>query len=92
MTDTYGAKHKHLMLCATRKFKLFNSLYHSVYLVFATRSFYIANMFAVRYLWTTYVTKHRGQVTTGRRACKQNRSSRQSRYVVTAKSHRHCSK
>ena len=42
-----------------RKFKLFNSLYHSVYLVFATRSFSIANMFAVRYLWTTYVTKNR---------------------------------
>ena len=42
-----------------RKFKLFNSLYHSVYLVFETRSFSIANMFAVRYLWTTYVTKNR---------------------------------
>ena len=42
-----------------RKFKLFNSLYHSVYLVFSTRLFSITDMFAVRYLWTTYVTKHR---------------------------------
>ena len=41
-----------------RKFKLFNILYHSVYLVFSTRLFSIANMFAVRQLWTKYVTKH----------------------------------
>ena len=42
-----------------RKFKLFNSLYHSVYVVFSTRLFPIANMLAMRYLWTTHVTKHR---------------------------------
>ena len=29
------------------KFKLFNSLYHSVYLVFSMRLFSIADMFAV---------------------------------------------
>ena len=44
-----------------RKFKLFNSLYHSVYLVFSTRLFSIANMFAVRYLWKMYVTEHRNK-------------------------------
>ena len=40
-----------------RKFKLFNSLYHSVYLVFQ-HVCSIVNMFAVRYLWKTTVTKH----------------------------------
>ena len=44
-----------------RKFKLFNILYHSVYLIFSTRLLSIANMFAVCYLWTTYVTRHRGK-------------------------------
>ena len=33
------------------KFKLFNSLFHSVYLVFSIRLFSIANLFVVRYLW-----------------------------------------
>ena len=34
------------------KFKLFNSLFHSVYLVFSNFFFYcIADLFAVRYLW-----------------------------------------
>ena len=34
------------------KFKLFNSLFHSVYLVFSNLFFYcIADLFAVRYLW-----------------------------------------
>ena len=38
------------------KFKLFNSLFHSVYLVFPVSLFSIADLFAVRYLWS-YVTK-----------------------------------
>ena len=33
------------------KFKLFKSLFHSVYLVFLKRLFSIADLFAVRYLW-----------------------------------------
>ena len=33
------------------KFKLFNSLFHLVYLVFPKRLFSIANLFAVRFLW-----------------------------------------
>ena len=33
-----------------RKFELFNSLFHSVYLVFPKSLFPIANLFAVRYL------------------------------------------
>ena len=33
------------------KFKLFNSLFHTVYLVFPKSLFSIANLFAVRYLW-----------------------------------------
>ena len=48
-------------------------------------------MFAVRHLWKTYVTKHLDrQVTTDLMSmknhvlAKQNRSSRQSRRVVTA--------
>ena len=36
---------------AKGKFKLFNSLFHSVYLVFSLRLFSIANLLAVRYLW-----------------------------------------
>ena len=40
-----------------RKFKLFNGLFHSVYLVFSTHLLSIANMFAMGYLWKTYVTK-----------------------------------
>ena len=34
-----------------RKFELFNSLFHSVYLVFPKSLFSIADLFAVRYLW-----------------------------------------
>ena len=41
-----------------RKFKLFNGLFHWVYLVFSTHLLSIANMFAMRYLWKKYVTKH----------------------------------
>ena len=41
-----------------RKFKLVYSLFLSVYLVFSTRLFSIANMFAVYSLWNTYVTRH----------------------------------
>ena len=33
------------------KFKLFNSLFHSVYLVFSIRSISIVDLFAVCYLW-----------------------------------------
>ena len=33
------------------KFELYNSLFHSVYLVFPKNLFSIANLFAVRYLW-----------------------------------------
>ena len=33
------------------KFKLFNGLFHSVYLVFPKSLFSIANLFAVRFLW-----------------------------------------
>ena len=33
------------------KLKLFNSLFHSVYLVFPKSLFSIADLFAVRYLW-----------------------------------------
>ena len=33
-----------------KKFKLFNSLYHSVYLLSSMRFFSIANMLAMRYL------------------------------------------
>ena len=33
------------------KFKSFNSLFHSVYLVFPKSLFSIADLFAVRYLW-----------------------------------------
>ena len=33
------------------KFKLFNSLFHSVFLVFPESLFSIADLFAVRYLW-----------------------------------------
>ena len=33
------------------KFELFNSLFHSVYLVFPKSLFSIADLFAVRYLW-----------------------------------------
>ena len=38
------------------KFKLFNSLFHSVYLVFPISLFSVADLFAVRHLWS-YVTK-----------------------------------
>ena len=33
------------------KFKLYNTLFHTVYLVFSIRLFSVANFFAVRYLW-----------------------------------------
>ena len=33
------------------KFKLFNSLFHSVYLVFSIRLISVADLIAVRYLW-----------------------------------------
>ena len=33
------------------KFKLFNSLFHSVYLIFPKSLFSIADLFAERYLW-----------------------------------------
>ena len=33
------------------KFKLFNSLFHSVYLAFSIRLISMADLFAVRYLW-----------------------------------------
>ena len=33
------------------QFKLFNSLFHSVYLVFPKSLFFVADLFAVRYLW-----------------------------------------
>ena len=66
MMGTYGPKHKRLTSCATRtivfqrrKFKLFNSLYHSVYPVFSARLFSVAKLFALRYLWKTYLTEHR---------------------------------
>ena len=36
------------------KFKLFNSLFHSVYLVFSIRLISIADLFAVRYLWDVF--------------------------------------
>ena len=47
---------KHLAISQTihtvrGKFKLFNSLFHSVYLVFPKRLFSIVDLFAVRYLW-----------------------------------------
>ena len=42
----------------SREVKLFNSLFHSVFLVFSTR-FSIASTFAVCYLWKTYLTKRR---------------------------------
>ena len=50
-----------------RQFELFNSLYHLqsllcitlCTLVFSTPLPSIANMFALRYLWKTYVMKHR---------------------------------
>ena len=36
------------------KFKLFNSLFHSVYLVFPKRLFSVADLFGVRYLWVVF--------------------------------------
>ena len=36
------------------KIKLFNSLFHSVYLVFPKCLFFIADLFAMRYLWVIY--------------------------------------
>ena len=36
------------------KFKLFNGLFHSVYLVFPKSLFSIANLFAVRFLWDVW--------------------------------------
>ena len=36
------------------KFKLFNGLFHSVYLVFPKSLFSIANLLAVRYLWDVW--------------------------------------
>ena len=52
---------KNFTLCAARtiifhreKFKLFNILFHSVYLVFSIRLISIADLFAVRYLWDIF--------------------------------------
>ena len=65
MLGTNILKHKRLTLCAIRtiffpkrKFKLYNGLFHSVYLVFSTHFFSIANVFTVYYLWKMYVMKH----------------------------------
>ena len=51
------------------KFKLFNSLFHSVYLVFSIRLISIADLYAVRYLWDVckedkccVVTHHEGDI------------------------------
>ena len=61
MPDTYGAKHKCLMLCATRIIFQRENLNYLIVciaqctLFFSTRLFSISNMFVVRYLWKTYV-------------------------------------
>ena len=61
------SKHKRLTPCATRtiifqrQFKLFNSLYHSMYLVFSTLLFSIANMFSRALSVEKNVTKHRNK-------------------------------
>ena len=85
------SKHKRLTPCATRtiifqrQFKLFNSLYHSVYLVFSTLVFYC------QYVQPCVIcgkecNKTSQQVTTDRMSnknhvlAKQNRYSRQSRW------------
>ena len=39
------------------KLILFNSLFHSVYLVFSMLLFSMAYMFALLYVWKTYVTR-----------------------------------
>ena len=49
-------KNRHAVCCEDNyfpkgKFKLFNSLFHSVYLVFSIRLISIADLFAVLYLW-----------------------------------------
>ena len=58
MTGIYGPKEKniHDVCCEDNyfpkeKFRFFNSLFYSVYLVFSILLFSIANLFAVRYLW-----------------------------------------
>ena len=54
------------------KFKLFNSLFHSVYLVFSIRLISITDLYAVRYLWDVckedkccVVTHHEGDILVG---------------------------
>ena len=57
MAGTYGQEEKHSrrviqgQLFFEGKFKLCNSLFHSVFLVFSIRLISIANLFALRYLW-----------------------------------------
>ena len=56
MTGTCGPEQKHSLrllrgqLFSKGKFKLFNILFHSVYLVFSIRLVSIADLLAVRYL------------------------------------------
>ena len=61
MADTYGAKHKRLTLCATGKLFSEEKIVCTTQctLFFLAGLFSFANMCAVRYLWTTYVMKHR---------------------------------
>ena len=93
MTDTCSAKHNCLtsstrtIIFQRENLNYLISLYHLVYLVFSVPLFSIANMFAVRYLWKTYVTKHRDKVTTDRGmsikiTCLQNKIVLQGSHVV----------
>ena len=62
MTGTYGAKHKCLTSCAMRTIT-FQREYLNYLVVCITQCtlFSIANMFAVPYLWKTYVMEHRNK-------------------------------
>ena len=57
MAGTYGQEEKHSrrvmrgQLFFEGKFKLFNSLFHSVFLVFSIRLISIADLLALHYLW-----------------------------------------
>ena len=68
MTGTYGPKHKLFTPCATRTiiFQIESNLIVwftqcASFFFFSTRFFFFANMFAVLYLWKSYVTKHRNK-------------------------------
>ena len=66
MTDTYGAKHKRLTSSTRTIIFQRENLNYLIVCITQCTLFFIANMFAVRYLWKTYVTKYRDKATRDR--------------------------